>query len=50
MKMEEEADESTLWLALLRETDAYLAQGYVIAPPLGVKELAAWSARRERPA
>jgi EAL domain-containing protein (putative c-di-GMP-specific phosphodiesterase class I) len=39
-------DEATI--ALLRETDAYLAQGYVIAPPLGVKDLAAWSAGRER--
>jgi len=36
-------------LALLRETDVYLAQGYLIAPPLGVKELAAWSAARDRP-
>jgi cyclic di-GMP phosphodiesterase Gmr len=35
-------------VALLRETDAYLAQGYLIAPPLGVKELAAWSAGRDR--
>ena len=34
-------------VALLRETDAYLAQGYLISPPLGVKELAAWSAGRE---
>ena len=37
-------------VALLRGTDAYLAQGYLIAPPLGVKELAAWSAGREREA
>jgi len=37
-------------VALLREADAYLAQGYLFAPPLAVKELAAWSARRERPA
>ncbi len=36
-------------IALLRETDTYLAQGYLIAPPLGVKELAAWSAGRDRP-
>jgi EAL domain-containing protein (putative c-di-GMP-specific phosphodiesterase class I) len=35
-------------LALLRETGAYLAQGYLIAPPLGVKELAAWSDGHER--
>ena len=35
-------------IALLRETDAYLAQGYLFAPPLGVKELAAWSAGKER--
>ena len=37
-------------VALLRETVAYLAQGYLIAPPLAVKELAAWSAGRERSA
>jgi len=37
-------------IALLREADVYLAQGYLIAPPLGVKELAAWSAGRERSA
>jgi EAL domain-containing protein (putative c-di-GMP-specific phosphodiesterase class I) len=36
-------------VALLRETGAYLAQGYLIAPPLGVKELAAWSDARDRP-
>ena len=30
--------------ALLREAGAYLAQGYLIAAPLGVKELATWSA------
>jgi c-di-GMP phosphodiesterase Gmr len=36
-------------LALLRETGAYLAQGYLIAPPLSVKDLAAWSAGRDRP-
>jgi EAL domain-containing protein (putative c-di-GMP-specific phosphodiesterase class I) len=36
-------------IALLRETEAYLAQGYLISPPLGVKELAAWSAGRDRP-
>ena len=35
-------------VALLREADAYLAQGYLISPPLAVKELAAWSAARER--
>ena len=35
-------------LAVLRETDAYLAQGYLIAAPLAVKELARWSAERER--
>jgi len=34
-------------VAVLRTTEAYLAQGYVIAPPLGVKELATWSAGRE---
>lgn len=33
-------------VALLRQMDVYLAQGYLIAPPLGVKELAAWSAAR----
>jgi EAL domain-containing protein (putative c-di-GMP-specific phosphodiesterase class I) len=35
-------------LALLRETGAYQAQGYLIAAPLGVKEFAAWSEGRER--
>jgi EAL domain-containing protein (putative c-di-GMP-specific phosphodiesterase class I) len=40
--------ESDAAVTLLRETDAYLAQGYLIAPPLGVKELAAWSLGRER--
>lgn len=34
-------------LALLRETEAYMAQGYLIAQPLGVKELAAWTAGRD---
>jgi EAL domain-containing protein (putative c-di-GMP-specific phosphodiesterase class I) len=37
-------------LALLRGAGAYLAQGYLFAPPLGVKELAAWSEGRSRPA
>ena len=35
-------------VALLRETETYLAQGYLIAPPLTVKGLATWSAGRER--
>ena len=35
-------------LALLREAGAYSLQGYVIAPPLGVKELSAWSQGRVR--
>jgi EAL domain-containing protein (putative c-di-GMP-specific phosphodiesterase class I) len=33
-------------LALLRDAGVYLAQGYLFAAPLGVKELAAWSAGR----
>jgi cyclic di-GMP phosphodiesterase Gmr len=37
-------------IALLRDAGVYLAQGYVFAPPLGVKELSAWSVGRERPA
>ena len=35
-------------VALLRDAGAYLAQGYAIAPPLGVKELAAWTEGRAR--
>jgi diguanylate cyclase len=31
-------------IALLREAGAYLVQGYLISPPLGVKELSAWIA------
>jgi cyclic di-GMP phosphodiesterase Gmr len=37
-------------IALLRDAGVYLAQGYLFAPPLGVKELSAWSIGRERPA
>ena len=33
-------------MALLRDAGVYMAQGYLIAPPLGVKELLAWSAAR----
>lgn len=33
-------------LALLRDAGVYLAQGFLFAPPLGVKELAAWSVGR----
>ena len=40
--------EDDVAIGLLRETETYLAQGYRIAPPLGVKELAVWSAGRER--
>jgi EAL domain-containing protein (putative c-di-GMP-specific phosphodiesterase class I) len=35
-------DDATL--ALLRELGVFLAQGYLFAPPLGVKELTEWSA------
>jgi len=35
-------------IALLRDAGAYLAQGYAIAPPLGVKELLEWSEGRRR--
>jgi cyclic di-GMP phosphodiesterase Gmr len=37
-------------IALLRNAGVYLAQGYLFAPPLAVKELSAWSVGRERPA
>ena len=36
-------------MALLRDAGVYMAQGYLIAPPLGVKELLAWSAARGKP-
>lgn len=39
-------DEATL--TLLRELGVFLAQGYLFAPPLGVKELTEWSAGRSR--
>jgi len=41
-------DEATL--ALTRDLGVFMAQGYLIAPPLGVKELTEWSAGRTRPA
>ena len=41
-------DDATL--ALLRELGVFLAQGYLFAPPLGVKELTEWSAGRARSA
>jgi len=41
-------DDATL--ALLRELGVFLAQGYLFAPPLGVKELTDWSAGRVRSA
>jgi len=41
-------DDATL--ALLRALGVFLAQGYLFAPPLGVKELTEWSAGRTRPA
>jgi EAL domain-containing protein (putative c-di-GMP-specific phosphodiesterase class I) len=39
-------DDATI--ALLRDAGAYMAQGYAIAPPLGVKELLVWSEGRRR--
>ncbi|HEV2250993.1 MAG TPA: EAL domain-containing protein [Candidatus Limnocylindria bacterium] len=42
--------EDAAGLALLRDAGAYLAQGYLFAPPLGLKELADWSAARARTA
>ncbi len=39
-------DDATI--ALLRDAGAYSVQGYVISPPLGVKELWAWSEGRRR--
>ena len=36
-------------IALLRDAGVYLAQGYAIAPPMGVKELSVWSEGRGRP-
>jgi cyclic di-GMP phosphodiesterase Gmr len=35
-------------IALLRDAGVYSAQGYAIAPPLGVKELSGWSEGRRR--
>ena len=40
-------DDATL--ALLREAGVFMAQGYAISPPLGVKELSEWVAGRGRP-
>jgi EAL domain-containing protein (putative c-di-GMP-specific phosphodiesterase class I) len=40
-------DDATL--ALTRELGVFMAQGYLFAPPLGVKELTEWSAGRARP-
>ncbi len=39
-------DDATL--ALTRELGVFMAQGYLFAPPLGVKELTEWSAGRAR--
>ena len=36
-------------IALLRDAGAYLAQGYAIAPPMGVKDLSVWTEGRARP-
>lgn len=41
-------DDATL--ALLREAGVFMAQGFAIAPPLGVKQLSEWVAARGRPA
>ena len=41
-------DDATL--TMLRELGVFLAQGYLFAPPLGVKELTEWSAGRVRSA
>ena len=39
-------DDATL--TMLRALGVFLAQGYLFAPPLGVKELTEWSAGRAR--
>ena len=41
-------DDATL--GLLRDLGVFLAQGYAIAPPLGVRELNEWVAGRGRAA